>query len=189
MAVLMGRPVRDKILTARVTDDALTYRAGTYRAFNRVVQRVRIGIKYAIGKELYKVVISNRGGHIMTVERITIEQFGEKVLQSEGLLGVGYFQEGWDGVNKHFHEEFDALATLFEKYRVRFVSVEGRSREAFGRYPAPTISIIPKLYLFLKGKKVDSFCETIDKGRRTDAEWQCLLDPYLRREFARDGAQ
>ena len=56
---LLGRPVKEKILTARMIEVALTYPNGTYGALDFVAWDVVRGVKDAIGKELYKVVISN----------------------------------------------------------------------------------------------------------------------------------
>ena len=60
MAVLMGRNVRDKILTAHRDNAALAYRRSTYGALPVVISPVlALEVKEKIVVELYKAVVSN----------------------------------------------------------------------------------------------------------------------------------
>ena len=141
----------------------------------------------------------------MAVERITIEQFGEKVLKAEGLVVVGVFpeeiEEGYPeeiidfflGDAPEQRETFERLARLFEKYHALFVMVDGVKGGDADRYDLPrTAGGVRPICFFMDGGRIGGRAIDLEDDQgvpKTDAEWRCLLDPYIRREFARDGAQ
>ena len=56
---MLGAPVRKKLVLASYTDAALSYSRSTYGAFDPIIRRVRLSVKYEIGRELRKAMISN----------------------------------------------------------------------------------------------------------------------------------
>ena len=57
---LLGRPVRDKILTAHRDDTALDFRRITYQGFDVVRGRVRQGVREEVAEALYRYLTAKQ---------------------------------------------------------------------------------------------------------------------------------